>query len=76
MSVITIEEASKKLDQLVDESQRGQEVVLTRANRPIAKIVPLPTERPKARFGSGKDFIAYIAPDFDETPEGFEEYMP
>jgi hypothetical protein len=26
--------------------------------------------------GWGKDFFLYVADDFDETPVGFEEYMP
>jgi prevent-host-death family protein len=76
MSTIAIEEAAQRLDQLVDESRAGREVVLTRADRPVAKIVPVAGERPLPRRGSGKDFIAYVAPDFDATPEGFEEYMP
>jgi prevent-host-death family protein len=76
MSRVTIAEAAGRLDELVDESHNGQDVVLTRDSKPVAKIVALPGERPRPRFGSGKDFIAYMAPDFDETPEGFEEYMP
>jgi prevent-host-death family protein len=76
MSQITISEAAQRLDELIDESRAGGDVVLTRDNHPVAKIIPLLGERPRPRFGSGKDFIAYIAPDFDEIPEGFEEYMP
>jgi hypothetical protein len=26
-------------------------------------------------FGFAKDVITYVAPDFDDTPPGFEEYM-
>ena len=26
--------------------------------------------------GWGKDIFLFVAPDFDETPVGFEEYMP
>ena len=26
--------------------------------------------------GWGKEVFLYVAPDFDETPEGFEEYVP
>ncbi|MEL6627397.1 MAG: hypothetical protein AAFQ83_26420 [Bacteroidota bacterium] len=28
------------------------------------------------KAGWGKHLVGHIAPDFDETPEGFEEYMP
>jgi len=34
---------------------------------------PLPHTR---QPGWGKDFFIYVAPDFDDTPEGFEEYTP
>lgn len=27
------------------------------------------------QFGFGKGTFSYVAPDFDETPPGFEEYM-
>ncbi len=27
-------------------------------------------------FGAGKDFITYIAPDFNEPLDDFKEYMP
>lgn len=76
MSTIAIADAASRLDELVAETRSGEEIILTKDDRPVAKIVPLPTERPLARFGSGKDFFAYMAPDFDETPEGFEDYMP
>ena len=31
---------------------------------------------PYRQFGFAKDVITYVAQDFDETPPGFEEYMP
>lgn len=30
----------------------------------------------KRQPGWGKEYILYVAPDFDDTPPGFEEYMP
>lgn len=33
-----------------------------------------PTPKPR-QAGWGKTFFAYVAPDFDDTPAGFEEYM-
>ncbi len=31
---------------------------------------------PVRQAGFGKDLIGWIAPDFDQTPPGFEDYMP
>jgi hypothetical protein len=28
------------------------------------------------QFGCGKGIFTYVAPDFDDTPPGFEEYVP
>lgn len=75
MSQVTIEEASSRLSELITETPAGEEVKLTRNSVPIAKLIPLPN-RPQPRRGSGKGFISRIAEDFDEIPEGFDEYMP
>ncbi len=37
------------------------------------EIYPVP---PRRNPGWGKHIFLYVAPDFDATPEGFEEYMP
>lgn len=34
-----------------------------------------PSQGPLRKAGFGKDLIGRIAPDFDQTPPGFEEYM-
>jgi hypothetical protein len=34
------------------------------------------TKKKKRKYGFAKDFVTYIAPDFDETPAGFEDYKP
>ncbi len=30
----------------------------------------------KRQPGWGKDIFLYVAPDFDDTPDGFSDYMP
>jgi prevent-host-death family protein len=75
MSQVTIEEAATRLSELIDGTPAGEEIILTRNDQPVAKLIPL-SDRPRPRRGSGKGFILRIADDFDEIPEGFEEYMP
>ena len=75
MSQIAIADAAIRLNDLVNESRAGREVILTRDKQPVAKIVPVNVERQQPRRGSGRGFISYIAPDFDATPEGFEDYL-
>lgn len=78
MSYVTIEDAHSQLAQLVDQVSKGEEVIVVRDDKPIAKLVPLPAEEPKPKrpgFGSGKDDILYMADDFDAPLEDFKDYM-
>ncbi len=38
--------------------------------------VPPASKKPVRQAGFGKDLIGRIAPDFDQTPPGFERSMP
>ncbi|TAK42006.1 MAG: hypothetical protein EPO28_07835 [Saprospiraceae bacterium] len=40
------------------------------------KEVSTPPQKPGRKAGWGKSIFLYVAPDFDDTPEGFEDYMP
>ena len=79
MVQITLEEAATRLPELIREANAGEEVVLTENNLPVAKLITLSSPgnepKPRARRGGSKGTILYMAPDFDATPEGFEEYM-
>lgn len=46
MSTIELSEAKAKLDELVSALRPGDEIILSRGDVPVAKVVPLPT-RPK-----------------------------
>lgn len=77
MLTITIEEAEDHLGEIIDKLAPGDEIVLTRDNEPIATLRA--AEKPARRapqFGTMRGSILYIAPDFDDIPEGFEDYLP
>ena len=74
MTRVTVEEAALRLSELLTETPVGHEIILTRNSFPVAKLVPL-SARPRPSRGSGKGLIRHIADDFDEIPEGFEEYV-
>ena len=63
-SVVNIHEAKTHLSRLVERVEAGEEVVIARAGRPVARLVPYvrnTTERPLGIW-RGK---VWIAPDFD-----------
>lgn len=77
MQTIEIQEAEGHLAELIDNLPPGEEIVLTRDDKPVATLrANTDTPRKEPKFGTMKGSILYIAPDFDEIPEGFEEYLP
>ncbi len=77
MSTVALEEAQAHLPQLIERLQPGEEIVITRDQKPVAMVraVP-PASREAPRLGTLKGTILSIAPDFDAIPEGFEDYLP
>jgi prevent-host-death family protein len=73
---VTLEEATTRLPELIREASDGGEVVLTQNNHPVAKLIAVSSERPRARRGSAKRKVLHMAEDFDAIPAGFEEYLP
>ena len=66
--VINVYEAKTHLSKLLDRVAEGEELVLGRAGRPIARLVPYREVRQPRKPGRLAGTI-WIAPDFDETPE-------
>jgi antitoxin (DNA-binding transcriptional repressor) of toxin-antitoxin stability system len=52
----------------------GEEIIIAKDNKPVAKLGPLDKPARARKPGSGKGQILYIAPDFDATPAEFEDY--
>ena len=59
-----IHQAKTHLSQLVDDVGRGDEIVIARAGKPVARLVALEPERSPRRLGLMQDQI-WIADDFD-----------
>ena len=73
---VNIYEAKTKLSQLVDKAAAGEDVVVSRNGKPMARITRLEPPRRRVRFGvlKGKIRIArdFDAPLPDELLAGFE----
>jgi antitoxin (DNA-binding transcriptional repressor) of toxin-antitoxin stability system len=73
-AMIPIEEAQAKLKELIDRLSFGEELVIIENQRPVAKLVgQASTEPVRPAPGLGKGSILYMAPDFDEPLEDFED---
>ncbi|ABQ26635.1 type II toxin-antitoxin system Phd/YefM family antitoxin [Geotalea uraniireducens] len=64
MAVVNTHEAKTNLSRLLDEIQEGEEVVIARGNKPMARLVPYSAKRPVRRPGYLKGKIR-VADDFD-----------
>lgn len=59
-------DAKTHLSQLAERAAKGEEIVIARNGRPLAKLVPI-EERPKRRkLGLWKDEDVWISDDFDD----------
>jgi len=66
MSVTTIHEAKTNLSKLIQQVERGEEVIIARGKTPVAKLVPI-EPAPKTRpFGLYKDEAFELGPEFFE----------
>ncbi|MGH2546695.1 MAG: type II toxin-antitoxin system Phd/YefM family antitoxin [Actinomycetota bacterium] len=65
MATVNIHDAKTHFSRLVDRVLQGEEVVIARAGRPVARLVPLPPRVPRRTPGSARGLIE-IGPDFDE----------
>lgn len=62
---INIYEAKAKLSELLKRAEQGEEIIISRAGVPIAKLVPITQVRErKLKFGEWKGKM-WIADDFD-----------
>lgn len=65
MTVVNFEEAEQHFYELVDRAAAGEGIVISKAGKPMAKLVPIETEKPQIRFGSLAGLGA-VPDDFDD----------
>ena len=65
MLQVTLDDAKKNLDDLVAAAVKGDEVVITKEDRPVVKLVPVAGTNAQPKFGSAKGLIT-MSDDFDE----------
>jgi prevent-host-death family protein len=73
---INIHEAKTHLSRIVEDVAAGAEVIIAKAGRPVARLVPLESQAPRKRLGLFRGAFTvpddFDAPLSDETLAGFE----
>lgn len=69
---VNVYEAKTQLSKLLEQVEAGDEIVIARHGKPVARLVPLQRSRP-ARVPGGWEGKVWMAPDFDEPDPELEE---
>lgn len=65
MTTVTIHKAKTQLSKLIEQAEKGEEVIIARGKTPVARLVAYAPEQPQRGFGSMKG-RAKIGPEFWE----------
>ena len=65
---VNVHEAKTNLSKLLARVSLGEEVVIAKAGKPVAKLVPINEKPPDRVPGSAKGKV-WMAPDFDQTSD-------
>ena len=63
--VFNLYEAKNQLSSLVDRAASGEEIVIAKHGKPLAKLVPVPAAKKGPRKPTGSLCLTYMADDFD-----------
>jgi prevent-host-death family protein len=66
MYQINIHQAKTQLSKLVEEAALGEEIIIAKAGKPIARLVPLETIECKPRKPGSMKGQIWVADNFDE----------
>ncbi|MGH8658182.1 MAG: type II toxin-antitoxin system Phd/YefM family antitoxin [Gammaproteobacteria bacterium] len=67
---VNVHQAKSQLSALLARVEAGEEVVICRANKPIARLVPYGQSKPTRCLGEAKG-LGEVPPDFDQLPDDF-----
>ena len=65
MSVVTIHQAKTNLSRLIKKAAEGEEIIIARGDKPVAKLVPVGEIKGKRQPGSMKGKLR-VGPEFFE----------
>ena len=77
LEAVNVHEAKTHLSRLLERVEAGEEIVIARAGKPVARLVPLEPGAPRRLIGRSRDKI-WMSEDFDEPLpwQSFPGYPP
>jgi prevent-host-death family protein len=72
---VNIHEAKTHLSKLIEKVQKGEDVIIAKGNKPVAKLTLIEELKPERRTGTAKGKV-HISDKFEAPIEDFGEYTP
>ena len=72
MLSVNIHEAKTHLSKLLERVMNGEEIIISKAGKPVAKLIPITTP-PSRRFPGNDQGTVVIRPEFEEQLAEFED---
>ena len=73
MKTVSVHEAKTHLSRLLERVAAGDEVIISKSGKPVARLIAIANKQPKVVLGSDRGKVC-IAPDFNEIPKDFLPY--
>lgn len=74
MKKANLHEAKTQLSKLVELATQGEEVVICKAGKPVARLIPYEQKKGQ-RHPGGWEGKVKISDDFDELPDNFKRHF-
>jgi prevent-host-death family protein len=75
MAHVGMHEAKTKLSQLVERAASGEEIVIARNGKPVARIVPIQQTASLASIRGAWRGRVHLSDDFDELPDDIADAL-
>ncbi|HEX3941877.1 MAG TPA: type II toxin-antitoxin system Phd/YefM family antitoxin [Acidobacteriaceae bacterium] len=69
MSIVTIHEAKTNLSRLIRAAAAGEEIVISRGSKPVARLIPMGEVNGKRQPGSLKGMLRVGSEFFEPLPD-------
>ncbi|MGH8556716.1 MAG: type II toxin-antitoxin system Phd/YefM family antitoxin [Methylococcales bacterium] len=71
---VNVHEAKTRLSSLLARVEAGEEIIISRANKPIVRLIPYTASKPVRCLGEARGLVE-LKPEFEELPEDFLAYF-
>lgn len=73
MQTINVHEAKTHLSKLLESVEQGEEIIIARAGKPVARLTAYKPQQRRPGALKGKDW--WMTDDFDDTPQDIIDHF-